>query len=200
MMARSKSVGRRPGGHDTRGEILAVSRHDFAARGFDATSVRAIASDAGVDPALVHHYFGSKEQLFVAAMDLAVDPTFELARIMAADSATIGQNLVRLQLAAWGAEGGRESMLALVRSATSNEAAAAMLREFLGSALLSRMDPAFGGAPDARLRAEAAASHLVGLAFARYVVRLPALAEAPDDELVRLVGAAVQTYFDGARS
>lgn len=199
-MARSRSAGRRPGGRDTKGEILAAARHDFAARGFDATSVRAIASDAGVDPALVHHYFGSKEQLFVAAMELPIDPTVELPRIMSGDRATIGQSLVRLYLAAWASDGGHESMLALVRSATSNEAAAAMLREFLGSALLDRMLPVFGDVPDARLRAEAAASHLVGMAFARYIVRLPAMAAASDEELVQLVGAAVQTYFDGADS
>jgi hypothetical protein len=96
----------------------------------------------------------------------------------------------------WGDIRGREALLGLIRSASSNEAAAAMLREFLAGALLSRLEPVFAGRPDAPLRAAGVGSQLVGMAFARYVVRLPAMADASDARVIAVVGAAVQSYFD----
>jgi AcrR family transcriptional regulator len=196
----SRSVGRRPGSHDTRGEILAAARRAFSARGYDATSVRSIAHDAAVDPSLVHHYFGQKERLFVAAMQLPIDPTVELPLALEGDRALLGERLVALQLRMWGDRIGREALMGLVRSASSSEAAAAMLREFLGSALLARLSPAFRGAPDADLRAAGVGSQLVGMAFARYVVRLPAMVHASDAQIVSVVGSAVQSYFSWGTS
>jgi AcrR family transcriptional regulator len=192
----SRGIGRRPGSHDTRGEILAAARQAFSARGYDATSVRAIAHDAGVDPSLVHHYFGGKEQLFVAAMELPMDLTVELPHVVAGDRHRIGERLVELQLQLWGDPQGRAALLALVRSASSSEQIAAMLREFLSSTLLTQLRPVFGDAADASLRAAGVGAQLVGLAFARYVVQLPAMAQASDAEIVRVVGAAVQSYFE----
>lgn len=194
----ARTPGRRPGSHDTRGDILGVARAQFGARGYDATSVRAIAVEAGVDPALVHHYFGAKEQLFAACMQLSVDPSVELPAILDGDPGQIGARLVRLQLRLWSDEEGRESMLALVRSAASNEQAAAMMREFVTSVLLSRLLPALGSGDEAPLRAAGAASQLIGMAFARYVVQVPELAEASEDDLVRIIGPAVQSYFSRA--
>jgi AcrR family transcriptional regulator len=191
----NRAVGRRPGSHDTRAEILAAARHAFSARGYDATSVRTIAHEAGVDPSLVHHYFGRKEQLFVAAMDLPIDPTVALPAALAGDREHLGERLVELQLRLWGDPQGREALLAMVRSASSSEQVAAMLREFLGSTLLARVLPLFEGVPDAALRAAGVASQLVGVAFARHVVQLPALKDASDAEIVTVVGAAVQSYF-----
>lgn len=195
MTPASRSVGRRPGSHDTRGEILAAARRAFSVRGYDATSVRSIAHDAAVDPALVHHYFGPKEKLFVAAMQLPIDPTVELPLALDGDRDRLGERLVALQLRMWGDPLGREALLGLVRSASSSEAAAAMLREFLGSVLLARLGPAIAGAPDADLRAAGVGSQLVGMAFARYVVRLPAMVHASDAQVITVVGAAVQSYF-----
>jgi AcrR family transcriptional regulator len=195
-MSRSRSVGRRPGSRDTRGEIVVAARHAFAERGYDATSVRGIAQAAGVDPSLVHHYFGGKESLFVAAMQLPVDPTVELPLALEGDPSTLGERLVALQLRMWGDVRGREALLGLIRSASSNDAAAAMLREFLAGALLSRLEPVFAGHPDAQLRAAGVGSQLVGMAFARYVVQLPAMTDASDARVVAVVGAAVQSYFD----
>jgi AcrR family transcriptional regulator len=191
----TRTPGRRPGSQDTRGQILATARAQFGARGYDATSVRAIAGEAGVDPALVHHYFGGKEQLFAACMQLPLDPSVELPALLAGDPADIGARLVRLQLRLWSEERGRESMMALVRSAASNDQAAAMLREFVTSVLLSRLRPVVGTGDDAPLRAAGAASQLIGMAFARYVVKVPELAEASEDDLVRTIGPAVQSYF-----
>jgi AcrR family transcriptional regulator len=190
-----RSPGRRPGSQDTRGQIVSAARAQFGARGYDATSMRAIAAEAGVDPALVHHYFGGKEQLFAACMQLPLDPSVELPDLLAGDQAEIGARLVRLQLRLWSEEGGRDSMMALVRSAASNEQAAAMMREFVTSVLLARLSPAVGTGEDAPLRAAGAASQLIGMAFARYVVKVPALAEASEEALVRTVGPAVQSYF-----
>lgn len=195
MSPASRSVGRRPGAHDTKGDILASARRAFSARGYDATSMRAIAHDAGVDPSLVHHYFGRKEQLFVAAMRLPVDPTVELPVALAGDREHLGERLVALQLRMWGDPRGREALLGLVRSASSSEAAATMLREFLSSTLLTQLLPAFDGGPDAPLRAAGVGSQLVGMAFARYVVQLPAMVRATDDEVIAVVGSAVQAYF-----
>lgn len=191
----ARTPGRRPGSHDTKGHILAVARAQFGARGYDATSVRAIATEAGVDPALVHHYFGAKEQLFAACMQLSLDPSVELPPLLEGDPAEIGARLVRLQLRLWSDERGRESMLALVRSAASNEQAAAMMREFVTSVLLRRLLPALGSDDDAPLRAAGAAAQLIGMAFARYVVKVPELANASEDDLVRAIGPAVQSYF-----
>ena len=194
----ARTPGRRPGSQDTRGQILTVARAHFSARGYDATSIRAIAVDAGVDPALVHHYFGAKEQLFAACMDMALDPGAALSAAFDGDLDTIGERLVQLQLRLWGEPAGRDSMLALVRSATSNEQAASMLREFVSSVLLERLRPLIGDDEEAALRAAAAASQLIGMAFARYVVQLPALVAASDEDIVRTVGPAVQSYFAGA--
>lgn len=191
----ARTPGRRPGSHDTKGHILGVARAQFGARGYDATSVRAIATEAGVDPALVHHYFGAKEQLFAACMQLSLDPSVELPPLLEGDPAEIGARLVRLQLRLWSDDEGRESMLALVRSAASNEQAAAMMREFVSSVLLRRLLPVLGTDDDAPLRAAGAAAQLIGMAFARYVVKVPELADASEDELVRTIGPAVQSYF-----
>src|SRR4051812_30128042 len=93
--------GRRRGGPDTRGEILAAARQSFAGKGFTGTTIRAVAADAGVDPALVHHYFGAKEDLFLAALEIPVDPRRLVPPVFDEGVAGAGERLVRVFLSVW---------------------------------------------------------------------------------------------------
>jgi AcrR family transcriptional regulator len=191
-----KRTGRRPGPTRTRGAILDAARGAFAARGYDAVSVRAVARDAGVDPSLVHRFFGSKEQLFVAAMELPIAPGALVAGLLAGGHDGLGERLVRTLLTLWDAPGGFTPFLALVRGAVDNEAAATMLREFLTREVLGRI--AAVAAPDRpEFRASVAGSQIVGLAMARYIVRVAALADADPDEIVAAVGPVIQRYLTG---
>lgn len=190
---RRRGPGRRPGAPDTRGEILGAARAEFAAKGFDATSIRAIAARAGVDPALVHHYFGAKEKVFLAAMELTIDPA-ELAETVAAGPVDeLAERFVRTFLSVWGNPVTRAPFLALLRSAIGHETAALLLRQFITSIVLTRVRPLLDG-PDVDLRLELMASHLVGTALLRYVIKAEPLASASEDELVALVAPALQRY------
>ncbi|PZF83180.1 TetR family transcriptional regulator [Jiangella anatolica] len=190
--------GRRRGAPDTKGEILAAARAVFGERGYDGASVRAIAAAAGVDPALVHHYFGTKEKLFLAAMEIPWDPAL-IADAIADDSTGVGvgERAIRTFLSVWEQPAGRGPILALLRSAMQHETAALLLRQFVTRAILGRALVAFQGVPDGALRAEAMVSHLIGLAIVRYVVKLEPLASVSDEELVRLVAPVLQRYHDG---
>jgi AcrR family transcriptional regulator len=192
-----RGPGRRPGNGDTRGEILAAARAEFAAKGYDAASVRGIARSAGVDPALVHHYFGPKEQVFVAAMHLPFHPAERLTEVLAGDRDDLGERLARLFLGIWADPAFRSPMLAMLRSAMTGEQGAAMLREFVGSALLGRVAAALDLPEEARLPLTVAAAQMVGIVLLRHVVRVEPLASAPDEEIVALVAPTLQRYLDG---
>jgi AcrR family transcriptional regulator len=197
VSATGRGPGRRPGNVDTRGEVLAAARSEFAEHGYDKASVRGVARAAGVDPALVHHYFGSKEQLFVATMHLPVVPGEVLPQLIAAGVDGLGERLVRLFLSLYAAPETREPMLALLRSAVSHDKAAAMMRGFVTEALVGRIAAGLD-LPDRELRASLVGSHLVGLFVARYIVGLEALARADDEAIIALMGPAVQHYLDGS--
>ena len=190
-----RGPGRRPGSVDTRGEILAAARAEFAAKGYDAASVRGIARQADVDPALVHHYFGTKEKVFVAAMALPFDPAERLPQVLAGDPAQLGERLVRMFLGIWAEPDFRTPMLGMVRSAFTGEQGATLLREFVGSALLARVAQAAG--PVDPLRVQTAAAQMVGVVILRHVVRLEPLASADVEEIVALVAPTVQRYLVG---
>jgi AcrR family transcriptional regulator len=184
---------------DTRGEILDAARAEFAEKGYDAASVRGIARAASVDPALVHHYFGSKEKVFIAAMALPVDPGEVLPDVLAGDPDLLGERFARLFLGLWSDAAFREPMLALLRSATTGERGAQMLREFVASAMLSRVVTGVPG-PDAALRVAVAAAQLVGIVLLRYVIKVPPIVAATEDELVALVAPTLQRYLTGGSS
>lgn len=187
-------TGRRPGTPDTRDAILAIARRGFAVRGYDATSLRDIAAEAKVDPALIIHYFGTKEGLFGAATGLPDGLSGLLEDLAVLPLHDFTQALVRAYLELIDSDGSRNAILALVRSAVSNENAAAMLREFLTAELL----PVIGRLtrhPDAPLRASLVAAQLIGIATQRHVIRLEPLVRASPDEIVALVAPAIEQYL-----
>ncbi|WP_262282484.1 TetR family transcriptional regulator [Micromonospora sp. MA102] len=193
----ARRTGRRPGNPDTREAILAAARAAFAERGFDAASIRSIAAAAGVDPALVHHYFGTKEELFRAAMAMPIDPARLLPEVLAGGPAGAGERLVRTFLGVWDSPTGTPAV-ALLRSAVSNEWMARLMREFLVTQVLRRVldhldiDPA-----ELPLRGSLVASQLIGLAMMRYVIRLEPAASADPETLVAAIGPTVQRYLMG---
>jgi AcrR family transcriptional regulator len=186
--------GRRPGNSGSRERILAAARLSFAQSGYDATTIRGIAAAAGVDPALVRHYFGSKEHLFVVALEFPVDPVEFVPRLLDPGIDGLGERIASFFLEAWDTPGGRP-FLALLRSVASNEQAAEALRQFVSREVLSRV-AAILVLDRPQLRAALAASHLIGLAMTRYVVRLEPIASASRDDLARAVGPSIQRYFD----
>jgi AcrR family transcriptional regulator len=188
--------GRPRGGSDARETILDAARRAFAAQGYDAVTMRAVAGEVGVDAALVHHYFGTKDQLFVAAVGFPVVPSAVAPQVLAGDSDGLGERLVRLLLSVWSEPDRRERALAVLRSATTHDQAASLLREFVSTELVGRLAPALPG-PDPALRVSAAVSQLIGIVFLRYVVRLEPLASASEDEVVRQFAPAVQHHLFG---
>lgn len=188
----SRGPGRRPGPTETREAILAAARSLFAEKGYDGASLRAIARAAGVDPALVHHFFGNKEGVFVEAMRFPADPAVLLPRIMASPRDRLGETLVRLFLEVWGDVERREPLIAMLRSAMTNERAAALLREFATKALFGRA----GEVTEVPLlNIEAAAGQMIGIMIFRYVLKAEPLASAGEDELVELVAPTLQRYL-----
>jgi AcrR family transcriptional regulator len=188
--------GRRPAGEDRRGDILAAARDEFGDRGFDATTIRGVARAAGVDPRLVHHYFDGKDALFVAAFELPARPQQLLEGVLAPGVEGIGGRLVRLFTGVWDSDEGRQRIVALVSAASASEAGARMLREFLAREVFARIIARIGS-DDAELRAALAASQMMGLAVARYVVRMEPLASADPDLVVALIGPTLQHYLTG---
>jgi AcrR family transcriptional regulator len=187
-------TGRRPGAPDTRDAILAVARRRFAIRGYDATSLRDIATAAKVDPALVIHYFGTKEGLFVAATGLPGGLSVLFENLAALPLHDFAAALVRAYLQLIDSEGSRNAILALVRSAVSNDKAAAMLREFLTAQLLPVIGR-FTPHADAQLRASLVTAQLIGIATQRHVIRLEPLVKATPDEIVALAAPAIEQYL-----
>jgi AcrR family transcriptional regulator len=187
-------TGRRPGTPDTREAILGVARERFGERGYDATSLRAIATEAGVDPALVIHYFGSKEGLFVAATGMPTNLLDVFAGFAELPVPDRVQALVRGYLYMVDSDASRNAIIALVRSAVSNEKAAAMLREFMAAQLLPVIAD-LTDESDARLRASLIAAQLIGMAMLRHVIKVEPLAKATPDEIVSLITPAVESYL-----
>jgi AcrR family transcriptional regulator len=189
-------TGRRPGVSGTREAILDAARRAFAEQGYQQATIRGVADLAGVDPALVHHYFGTKQELFVAAVELPVNPIEQLMAVLADEPDQIGQRIVEVFLSIWDHAADRSPLLALIRSAVGDERAAAMLREFITEEVLGQLARRLGS-PDARLRATLVGSQLIGLAMARYIVRVEPLASAPAAELAAAVGPTLQRYLTG---
>ncbi len=203
-------TGRRGGDSGTREAILAAARKQFGDRGYDGATIRGIAADAGVDAALVHHFYGSKERLFAAAMQLPLVPGELVAAALSPQAREpgrgVGEHMMRTVVGAWDVAEMRSTFLGLLRSAVTSEQAAAMLREFATEAILARIAEAAraGGADggpadqaDAQLRAALVASQVLGLALVRYVLQIPPLATAGADDLAAAIGPTLERYLTG---
>jgi AcrR family transcriptional regulator len=187
--------GRRPGGTDTRSALLAAARAEFADRGFDGATVRVIADRAGVDAAMVNHWFGGKEALFTAAMDLPLDPKALIADLVPGDPGQLGERIVRKFLTIWDHTGGGRRLAALVRSVASHDLAARMIRQFVGMFVRRVVSSV---APDqVELRTALCASQLVGLGMVRYVLQLEPLASAEHPTIVAAIAPTLQRYLTG---
>jgi AcrR family transcriptional regulator len=196
VSSRGRPRGRRPGASDTRERILAAARERFAGHGYDRTRIRDVASDAGVDAALVHYFFKSKDGLFVAAMELPIRPADVLPPVLAEGLPGLGERIVRRLLSVWDDPANRSALLATVQGASAHPGAAAALREFLRSEVVGRV----AGAVEAdrpQLRANLVASQIIGLIGARYVARVEPLASMDAEELAPLIGPTLQRYLDG---
>lgn len=189
--------GRRSGRVNTKDEILAAARASFASAGYDGTSLRAIARAAGVDPALVSHYYGSKDRLFAAVMQLPVDLPEAVGVLLVDGLPGLGERLARFFLGLWEDPVAGQPLLGLMRSAVSNEQAAATMRSYVGDALLGPIVAALE-APDRRLRVTLVGSQLVGLAMLRYVVRVEPLASTDVDTAVAWLSPTLDRYLTAA--
>jgi AcrR family transcriptional regulator len=191
----SGRTGRRAGESGTREAILSAARNRFAGQGYDGATIRAIAADAGVDPALVLHFYRNKEQLFVAALRFPIAPEQVATLVLhGGPRDQLGDRLIRFFLSAWGNPESRAPFLAILRSATTNEQAATMLRQFVTKALLARVAEPLGVS---RLRVETAVAQMIGVVLLRYVIQIEPIASASDDEIATLVGPLIQRVLDG---
>ncbi|MFD2470896.1 TetR/AcrR family transcriptional regulator [Amycolatopsis silviterrae] len=186
-------TGRRPGQTETREAILAAARDLFGRNGYEGATIRAIAAEAGVNPALVHHFFGSKDQVFATALRLPADPGVVVTAILDGPRSGVGERLVRLFLALWETPASRDAFFGVLRSVSTTEQAADMLRGFIQGALLDKIAGALDIPP---LRVTGIAAQLVGLAMVRYVVQVEPLAGAAHEDVVALIAPAVQQYVD----
>ncbi|KAB1978354.1 TetR/AcrR family transcriptional regulator [Streptomyces triticiradicis] len=179
----------------TRDRILAAAREEFSERGYEKTSVRGIAKSAGVDSALVHHYFGTKEQVFEAAIEVAFAPALDAPeKIVEGPLDGVGERLTRFVLGIWENPTSRTPLLAIVRSAVNNDTAAAVFRRLVAAQLLRRIAGRLD-VPDAELRAELAAAQLVGVAMLRHVIKVEPLASADLERIVAGVAPVVQGHL-----
>ncbi|MGH3624409.1 MAG: TetR family transcriptional regulator [Sciscionella sp.] len=197
VSAGARRRGRRPGGTDTRAALLAAAREAFGEAGYDGATVRSIAARAGVDPAMVNHWFGGKERLFAeAVLELPFDSKDLLTALLDGDTEGLGERIVRTFLTVWDSTGGGV-FIALIRSVTGHEQAAHVLRDFFLSQILDRLTE-FVGADHARLRATLCASQLIGLGMVRYVVGFEPLASASIETVTAAVAPNLQRYLTGS--
>jgi len=157
--------------------------------------VRGIAKVAGVDSALVHHYFGTKEQVFAAAIEIAFAPALDASEAVArGPREDVGERFTRFFLGVWENPTTRTPLLAIIRSAVNNDTAATIFRRLIGAHLLRRIAGQLD-APDAELRAELAAAQLVGVAMVRYVIKVEPLASADLEQLAARLAPVVQGHL-----
>lgn len=186
--------GRPRGGSDSRARIIASAVDDFAEKGYDGATIRSIAARAGVDSALVHHYFGTKADLFAETVGIPLRPDIDVPGILAGPHDEVGERLIRYVLEAFEQPEVRRRGVMLLRTAIGSRLTTPLLAGFLSRELLSRVARSLD-ADDADLRASLVASQIAGMLIARYVLRLPALAAASVDEIVARVGPTIQRYL-----
>jgi len=182
--------GRRPGTSTTRDAIADAAGRQFAELGYDRTTIRGIAREAGVDPALVVHFFGSKQRLFADVVELPFDAAEVLPRLLEGDRADIGRRFATFVVGVL-ESGGREAMVGLVRAAASEPAAAEAVRELVTRRVIGTIVDAIGS-DDAPLRASLVGAQVVGLVMARHVVGVEPLASTDPQSLIEAIAPTFQ--------
>jgi len=201
-MSGSAVRGRRPGGNETKAAIELAARRRFAELGYRRTTMRGIADEAGVDPRLITHFFGSKQALFVAVVELPFEPEPTFEALLAdrgedtVDTVDIGARLAEFVLGMLDREETRATITGIMRAAASEDEAAAQIRDLIGTRMLMPLARHVGG-DDPELRASLISSQVVGLAFTRHVVGIPALQTAERTKLVGLLGQVFNVYLNG---
>lgn len=187
--------GRRPGRSDTRAAIQAAALTLFSEEGYEKVSLRAIARAAEVDPALIHHYFDNKADLFArSVLDTPLDADDIVHRILDGPTETIGERTIAAFLDAWSRPGARDRFTAMLRAAVNDPTARRPLTEFMTREILAKVAESLGH-PDARFRAQLAVSSLLGLALSRNILELPGLVKARQPVLVKALGRAMQAHL-----
>jgi AcrR family transcriptional regulator len=186
-----KTTGRRPGRQNSRGAIVDAARARFARHGYDATTIRAVAADAAVDPALVMQFFGTKEGLFAAALEHHTSITKPLLAVLAGPQAGLGARFTRAYLELWEDPVTGERLRSLVRATIGSPRATSLFQNSLKATLTKSGLPA-----PRQFRCLLAGSHLLGTAIARYILEVPALVALSLDELVRLLSPAIAGYLE----
>lgn len=189
-------TGRRPGNADTKRQIVDVARTQFAELGYEGVSLRGIARAAGVDPALVHHYFDGKSGLFAEVMALPVDPVALLPAVLRGELDQLGERLLRFFLGLWESPETGPRMRAAMRTALASEEASTRLGDFVVREILARLAARLD-ADQAQLRAMLAGTQLIGLALGRYLVEADPLTQASVEEIVTAVAPTLQRYLTG---
>jgi AcrR family transcriptional regulator len=193
----ARRSGRRPGTSSTREAILAAAGRNFAQHGYDRASLRAIAAEAEVDQKLIAHFFGSKQQLFVAAVGLPLNPAEVLPAILAGDRDSIGERLAALLIDVLEQPELHQRLTGVIRAAASEPEVARMLREFLTRELFGPASELLGS-DNGPFRANLVGSQLVGLIMARYVLAIEPLASMPPKAVAAAVAPTLQRYLLGA--
>jgi AcrR family transcriptional regulator len=194
------AAGRRPGNADTRGEIVEAAKRVFAAKGYDGASLRAVAREAGVDPALVHHYFDGKASLFVSAMALPFDPAQVAGQAPAAGlDGSLGAGIVTGFLAMWDeAEGSGSSFASCVAAMATSASVADAMREFVAERVWKGKPVHTDESEAVTIRRRAlVSSQLMGLALTRYILRMPPISTASPVEIARWAGPTLDNYLFG---
>lgn len=194
-MSTRVSRGRRPGTPDTRAQVLAAARTSFAEKGFRGTTIRAVAGAAGVDPALVHHYFGTKDDLFLAALEMPVDPREVLAPVVAQGPDGAAERLLRTFLAVWDEPDTQVRLLAVARSVLDEDGGRLLKDGFIPVVVGPVLAQLVADRPEVRI--PLVTSQVVGLIVTRYVIALPAMVEMSADDLVTRMGPVLQHYLTG---
>ncbi len=188
--------GRRPGGTDTRAALITAAREVFIEQGYDGATVRGIAARAGVDAAMVNHWFGGKEGLFgEAVLKLPFNPQEIVDILLAADPDEIGNTIVHTFLTRWDATGGGV-FTALIRSVTSHDEAAELLRAFFMKFVFKQVIGKLA-TDDHDFRATLVATQVIGMGMVRYVARFEPFASADQDTLAAAIAPTIQRYISG---
>ncbi|MFD0559672.1 TetR family transcriptional regulator [Stackebrandtia endophytica] len=194
-MGRKRS-GRRPGRPDTRQQILAAAREIFAAEGYERSSIRRIATAAEVDPALIHHYFGTKDKLFLEAVEAPFDPKTVIPEVFGPGITDVGERLVRAFIGVWDSPNGTRAE-AFLRSAVNHPFMSKLVEQFiLNHIIKTALNNLDAEIDHVSVRGSLIASQLLGLAVARYLVKLSAIRDLSPDTLAKIYGPTIQRYLE----